>query len=337
MIAIHRTEIVEADGDGMGPGGTSAPLLTWGTAAVGYALCPIVILETALAGHYDPVVVLMTLAAYLCLLRDRSYFAGLFLGIGFSLKLYPMFIAPMFFLAVRPLKDRALLLTGFFTAPVIATLPVIVADPALVPVYMKYQFVNWYTGYSLRYALEWLFTTMSIPVKAAYYVVTAALGLGTLYYLSKGIFGHPNRFDAAPLVLGMFVLASMGTGLSSLFLSAGADDISEWAMGACGIIVSIALLVAGLSIYIHGNDNVRPSFEWSCPKALIAATISRKSVPFLVSCVLLLVILTSAQFHPWYLAWVLPFAMASGVPQWAWSVLMSFSVLQSNAYPPWEL
>jgi hypothetical protein len=72
-------------------------------------------------------------------------------------------------------------------------------------------------------------------------------------------------------------------------------------------------------------------------RSLLSGTIRKADVPFLISCVLLLVILTSAQFHPWYLSWVLPFALASGVSRWSWTVLLFFASLQSNSYPPWEL
>ncbi len=337
MFAIHRSIKASAESDLKGPLGTVIPSLSWGAAAAAYALCPIIILETALAGHYDPLVVLTTLMAYLCLVRDRPYLTGLFLGLGFALKLYPMFIAPLFFLAFRSWKHRMLVLFGFFSAPVAATLPVLLVDPALVPVYLKYQFVNWYTGYSLRYALEWLFDTLSVPLKAAYYMVTSMLALGTIYYVLKGSFGKPARSDAFPLVISMFILASMGIGLSSLFLSAGAKTPIEWALGGIGIFMTISFLVLGTFIYLHGNDRVRPLFPGISVRRLFIGTVPKVHVPFLVSCILLLVILASAQFHPWYLSWVLPFALASGVPQWGWTVLLFFSTLQSNSYPPWEL
>jgi hypothetical protein len=262
---------------------------------------------------------------------------GLFLGLGFSLKLYPMFIAPLFFLAFKEWKHRTVLFIGFFTVPVVASLPVLLVDPALVPVYLKYQFLNWYTGYSLRYALEWLFGMVSFPLKAAYYIVTAALGLWTVYYILRGLFGRPGRLDAAPLVLSMFVLVAMGVGLSSIFLSAGAGPAWEWALGATGLLLSIVFPAVGLLMFSLGTDRARPFFPGLRIRRLLTNTIDRKDVPFLTSCILLLVILTSAQFHPWYLSWVLPFAFASGVPQWGWTTVMFFSTLQSNSYPPWEL
>jgi len=337
MYAVHKASVRPSESKVWGPFGTSIPFVTWAGAAVAYSLCPIVILETALAGHYDPVVVISTLVAFLCLIKDRPYMTGFFLGLGFALKLYPMFIAPLFFFAFRAWKLRVVLFLGFFTVPVAATLPVLLVDPALVPVYLKYQFVNWYTGYSLRYALEWLFGTLSVPLKEAYYIVTSILGLGTIYYVLRGLLGKPVRSDAAPLVLSMFILASMGVGLSSLFLSAGADSMVDLALGGIGIILTISSTVLGLHIYLHGMDRVRPLLQGMSIGKLLTGTIPKKDVPFLASCILLLVILTSAQFHPWYLSWVLPFALASGVPQWGLTVLLFFSALQSNSYPPWEM
>ncbi|MFW3146243.1 MAG: glycosyltransferase 87 family protein [Thermoplasmatota archaeon] len=323
--------------DDEGPFGIGFPNMTWAGAAFAYALCPIPILETGMAGHFDPVVVLNTVVAFYFLVRERPFMSGAFLGMGFALKLYPLFMVPLFFLAFRKWKERILFVIGFITIPILASLPILLVDPILISRYLRYQFVSWYTGFSIRYGLEWLLDSLSLSTRIAYIVMTALLGAGCLYYYLRGMFGRPRKMDSAPLVVLLFLITTMGIALSTVFYAVDADSVWDWLFGVIGTLISIVIPVLGLYIFMHWHYDGHPLLKGLNIKGLFISRIRKRDVPFYTSLILILLVLTSAQFHPWYLTWILPFAMASGIPYWGWTVLFFFSSLQSNAYPPWEL
>jgi hypothetical protein len=51
---------------------------------------------------------------------------------------------------------------------------------------------------------------------------------------------------------------------------------------------------------------------------------------------LILLLFTSAQFHPWYLLWTAPFVFSSS-PDLFWPFLLISGPLHYNSYPPWEM
>ncbi len=60
-----------------------------------YAWCPLVLKEYANTGHFDPLATVGVLSGLVCLLRGRHLAAGLFLGIGAAVKLYPLVLLPV--------------------------------------------------------------------------------------------------------------------------------------------------------------------------------------------------------------------------------------------------
>ncbi len=337
MFLIHQQSGKKGEGSVMGPFGRKIPGMNWMAASFAYALCPIPILETGLGGHFDPVVVLATLIAFYFFMKDKVLFSGIFLGLGFALKLYPMFLAPIFFLSLGKWKDRITFTIAFFTIPFLASLPVLFVDPGLMTEYLRYQFVNWYTGFSIRYGLEMILDSLNLPEKIGYWLLTLILVGGMVYFILRGMVGKLRRSDTVLPMAMMLVLSSMGLIISSIFYFHGVDGPQETGLAIFGTIFSVTLPVIALYLYLHWMPFGKPSMEGLDLTSIFTKTIKKHNVPFIISCVLLLVILTSAQFHPWYIAWILPFSLASGNPYWSWSTLLLFGSFQANSYPPWEL
>jgi hypothetical protein len=337
MFLVHRNVDRGANREVKGPLGINIPGFEWFAASVAFMLCPLPILEIGIAGHDDPMVVLAVIAAFFFLVRDKPILSGLFLGLGFSLKLYPMFLAPVFFLAFDRWKDRFLFSAGFFAIPILASLPVLLVDPSLMVEYFRYQFVNWYTGFSIRYLLEFVMDGIGAPVKIAYYLLTLTLLGSMVYFLLRGMLGRFKRVDVwVPMVL-MFLLSTMGLGISTIFFTHGVKGTLETILSVLGIGLSILFPTAALYLYLHWTPLGKPSFRGLNFRTIFMKSIDKHNVPFIISCILLMVVLTSAQFHPWYLMWILPFSFTSSNPLWSWSTLLIFASFQINYYSPWEL
>jgi hypothetical protein len=93
-------------------------------AALIYTIFPIGIIGTGLEGHFDSIVALSTLISIYLLFKKNIPSSGLFLGIGFALKIYPAVLLPFFLTTIKSWKKR-IVYTIFFA------LPTIIADGAL--------------------------------------------------------------------------------------------------------------------------------------------------------------------------------------------------------------
>jgi hypothetical protein len=60
------------------------------------------------------------------------------------------------------------------------------------------------------------------------------------------------------------------------------------------------------------------------------------SIPIAITTLLFLLIMTSAQFHPWYLLCILPFIVATN-KEWMWSMLVLFGIIHSLNYAPVDM
>lgn len=337
MLLVHKASGNISPAQKKGPFGIRSPGFSWMTAALAYSLCPIPLIETGLGGHFDPVVVLASVGAFLFLVKRKPAFSGLLLGTGFALKLYPAFLAPVFFLSIERWRDRIKFAGIFFLIPALATLPLLITDPSLVGEYLQYQFVNWYTGFSIRYLLEFLTSALHLPEGSAYYALTAILLAGLIYLLVRGLVGKIKRIDTSFVFSLLLILSFMGAALSSAFFFHGADTSIDTASAIASLLFTALMIGTGVYVFLHWRPAGKPAFGGLSISSMFTRTIDMRWVPILCSSILLLVVLTSAQFHPWYIAWILPFSLASGNTYWSWSTLLLFSSLQYNYYPPWEI
>jgi hypothetical protein len=159
---------------------------------------------------------------------------------------------------------------------------------------------------------------------------------GTIYYLIRGMIGKLRNSDTYPLMILLLVLSIAGLGGSTAFYYYGVKGPADTLFAVIGTLFSILFPVIALYSYLHWAPVRRPTFKGFDIRRIFTMTIRIEHVPMIASCMLLLVVITSAQFHPWYIAWILPFSLTSGTPYWSWSTLLLFTSLQSNYYAPWE-
>ncbi len=334
MLMIHRRY---RDLKVNGTSGSRLPVLTWMGGAIAYATCPIVIIETGIAGHFDVVVVIATLLSFYFLVEKRAFFSGLMLGTGFAMKLYPMFIAPVFFLSLERWKDRVQLFIGFFTIPLISSIPILIRDPGLLLEYLQYQFGDWYVGFSIMSLLEGLLSFLSLDPSHSGSIMTALLAGGILIIIVRGLLGNIDRRDQGIEMFLLLILSIMGISLSSAIIFGGSNDVAWIVFGTFALFVSVGFQISAVYIFIHQRKGSSPLFNGFSIRKMFTSAIDVENVPLISSIILVLLIAASVQFHPWYIAWVLPFSLASGNPRWTWPVLLLLGSVQMNYYPPWEL
>lgn len=311
--------------------------MNWLFAAVGYMLCPIVLLEIGSGGHFDPVVVLCTVLSFLFLIKKRSLISGIALGTGFALKLYPMFIAPIFFLSYTRWRDRLLFTAGFFIPTLLSVIPLLIVDPSLVIEYMDYQFYGWTTGISLRGSLEGMLDTIGLPTDIAYYILTGVLFFSIVFFSIKGFTRKIGRYTTLWIFILLASFSLMGVLLSTAYMKEYEGSSVDTFLGFTGILLSIMASSIGLYLFLSWIPKPFWSPRRVTLKGLFTMNIGIEMVPFLSTCVLMVLILTSAQFHPWYITWILPFLLTSGDSNLTWSLLLILSTFQINGYLPWDI
>ena len=333
MLSIGR--MVGSPPDARLGGRSVLPGVGFTAGALLYALCPIPILEAGLAGHFDPAVVLVTLLSFRALLKGNSLLSGILLGAGMSLKIYPLFIAPIFLLSIKGLAGRGRFLLGACLVPILSSLPVVIVDPGAILGYFEYQTVGWYSGTGLRSMIEYVLSKAGLPVSFGFLIMTSLLLVGGLYIYSRGITGAIRRRDldfvfALSSVFSIYLIHfTFVVILSRTYTAPG------WLLAAVLISIPIAQFFAGLFIYTRWPASRGGKWSWDIRK-LIGARIPMDMVPILSSSILILLLLASAQFHPWYLLWIIPF-LAGCPPFWTWSMLLLFALYQSNVYLPLDV
>jgi hypothetical protein len=298
---------------------------SWQTGAMAYAIWPVALMETGVAGHFDPVVALIVLISYLFLMKERSLLSGILLGAGFALKMFPLFLTPFFLLSLRGSRKRLLFFLGFFIVPVISSIPFLLANPGGLTDYILYQSSGWGSSMSFQFFLD----SIAIPDTVTFVIATLALGSGILLLIYSGMVGIDplNRF----LIAGLIILTIIPAGFFSIILMAGATSRNVL-LGIFPLAISASFSLISFLLLFRRRKVCKRIEVTNWFKAVIPS----ERVVELSALVLILLILTSAQFHPWYLIWIAPLAISSS-PTISWSFLLVSGPLHFNSYPPWDM
>jgi len=319
----------------------SLPTFGLESGAFMYALCPIPLLEVGLAGHFDPSVVLVTLLSFWALTKRNVPTAGLLLGAGLSLKVYPIFIFPVMFLSIRSWADRAKFLLAFLIVPVVSSAPILLVHPEGIIGYFEYQTVSWYSGVGIRSIFEWMLGSLGLPEFIGFFMMSSLLIGGCAYIYLKGALGGLSRrdLDFISFFAAGFAFFLIHYSFIIMISLAARDfggsvwkDISNLTTGIVLIIISYLELSLFVLIYIKWRHE-KTGWGRIGIRKLLSSHIPLERTPLMISAVILLLLLASAQFHPWYLLWIIPFLSLSP-PQWSWSLLLLFSLYQSSVYKP---
>ncbi|MCK5774044.1 MAG: hypothetical protein KAH57_09690 [Thermoplasmata archaeon] len=312
------------------------PEITWKTASVAYLLWPVALLEVGLAGHFDPVVVVLSLIGFGMFLRRRYVLSGVFLGAGMALKIYPLFIVPAVVLAMERWPDRFKHLAALLAVPIIVSIPIMLVDPSLMFDYLFEQTSGWGSAMSVRYLLDAVSALLVISPLLPFITMSLAMLMGGVYLNMRGLRDLIAVPDNLPSLVLAGITSVMMIGYSLIILKSGADGISDWVMGSISLVISLFFLILSFVFFLGFRGERFPAWRVFEVKGILKRHTPVKHLPLIISGVLFLLILTSPQFHPWYLLWVMPFALTAH-PSWSWFLITLFGVLQVNAYPPWEL
>lgn len=296
----------------------------WKMGAFAYALWPVALMETGIAGHFDPVVALAVLVSFLFLVKRNPFVSGIFLGAGFALKIFPIFIAPFFFFSLEGIKKRSFFISGFISIPVISALPFLIGNPSGLTDYLLYQSSGWGSSMSFQFLMD----MTPIPRFLIFILFTSILAIGMLFLIYAGLYNKNNR--SGIFLISLILLSIIPAGYYLLILIAGASGINL-IIGVLPVIITSVLIAISFIpiIRLKNYINKKEIKNW------LKAAIPFDRVAELSALSLILLLLTSAQFHPWYLLWTAPFAFSSA--RLAWSFILVSGPLHFNSYPPWEM
>jgi hypothetical protein len=304
----------------------------WSIGAFAYAVCPLTILEVGLAAHFDPVVVFFSLIAYLLFRSKKSFWSGFFLGICFSLKIYGIVILGILFLGTRRWKERIFLVIGFLLSSLISALPLLLIDPKLLADYFLSQTTDWYTTRGMKLMFEGILSMLGMSDGIASYLTLSVLILTSIMIILTLIrkkFGRRHGLivlaTGLPLV-GMGILSYGGITII------GSDRWDHVLNTFVFSVVLILFLIMMLAIFRKWE----PLSNVKNRKLDLNSMIPSGSIPIAITTLLFLLIMTSAQFHPWYLLWILPFIFATN-KEWMWSMLVLFGIIHSLNYAPVDM
>jgi hypothetical protein len=200
--------------------------------------------------------------------------------------------------------------------------------------YLFYQSSDWGVSLSLRFVLDQVLGPSGLPVSISFYVFTGILLIGSLLILLSG-FGTLRRNRIEKLLLFFTVsLTVLAGGFYTILLLMGQKSIVELLVGGTVILFTSVLIGIGTRVILADDGLEKEDIKTSVQIKDIS--ILKEKVPLICALTLLLLLLTSAQFHPWYLLWVAPFAFLS-TPRISWTFMILSGPLHFLVYPPWDM
>ncbi len=100
-----------------------------------YAMLPFSIIESGFNGHFEPIANLLLLISIWCVLRQRPWLGGVFLGLSAATKVYTAFLLPLLLLVIAERRKKA----EFITAAVLTGYLTFI--PFSVPVWLRGDFL----------------------------------------------------------------------------------------------------------------------------------------------------------------------------------------------------
>lgn len=283
-----------------------------------YAINPISAVTIGISGHYDPWVVMFAVGGLWLMLRERLAGASLLLGIGFALKLYPIVLLPWVLLTERSWSRRVGLSVLFIVPMALSWVPILLQNGNALSFYLDYQ-ASWEPRGGIAYGL---ITILGIDPGSE----VAALAARTVELLFAGVLvamflDWVRRRERAPddhlvdwfrvVTVGFMVLygATIVGGVVEYGLDVGTGTKSTALMVGLGFILLAVMALWWMWIKWLPGDH---AFE-ADDRAIVLAALSVN-----------LLLLSSSQYNPWYLLWLLPLVLL--VRSWrlrdAWNALL---------------
>jgi hypothetical protein len=266
-------------------------------AAFAYAICPLPLVMIGFWGHYEPIVMVFVLLAFIFLFRNNYYLSALALGTAFAFKFFPIVLLPFLAWTAKSWNQRILYFVLFAVPMAISLIPIMLISPDAFYSYLYEQTVNWPAKKSFAYIYETIAGTQTfagIKASLAAFIFFAAL----LFIMFINWVWKEFRFNFWFKIIILFLIIYYGTFTMASFKSYQSDlSLIDPAL----IMVGFALVYFTISIFLFNKFIRYIEFKIGPEEELFVLTIF--SFQFLL--------FASSQYNPWYLLWHLPFLLAT--------------------------
>jgi hypothetical protein len=264
-----------------------------------YAIFPIGVFSVGIAGHYDGVVVLVTMAGLLFHQRGRYYEGLMLIGLGFAFKLYPAVLLPWLVWRERDWNRRIAGLAVFALPMAISWLPVLIINPDALSQYSNWQ-STWLPMKSIAYGIVQMAgwagdSTQAVAagqaVTWAFLLLLVAMFVDWVRRRTRDIDGHMRDWFRVAMVgfAGYYIMVVTGTIIDYRLAAPGLSPV------ATGWLVFVLFTI----VAVYGLHNL--FFRFLEPWPSLA---QRERLYMSMTLSVLLLLLSSAQGNAWYLVWL---------------------------------
>ncbi len=288
--------------------------------AFAYVFCPITFLEVGLSGHYDPVPILLVSASFFLLLKEKPIFSGLFLGLAFAFKLYPIVLVPFYLIWFKSWWQRGSFVAVYPIPMILSIIPILIAYPSGLVEYLTYQTVEWQQWGPITGPLAELLGPSILGLKTSIIVLCVFLFLILLLFYMTAVKKKPYNFWVKLIILTiilmdiLFVLETFKSSLNTITI---------------GLIIICSMVILTFAYF--------PLSSFLDP--YLSTSITPKENLLIQSVLAItLLIFGSAQAHPWYWLWILPFIALIKTKDFKWFFLILLMVMYPGGYlvqPNW--
>jgi len=268
-------------------------------AALLYSIFPIGVFSVGIAGHYDGLVVLVTMSGLLFHQRGRFYEAMFLIGMGFAFKLYPMVLVPWLVWGERN-WNRRIAGIGIFVLPMlISWVPVLVINPDALTQYTSWQ-STWLPMKSISYGVLQLAgwagespeaVAMGQAVTGTFLLLLVVMFLDWVRRRTRDHDGHLRDWTRVILVgfVVYYIMVVTGTIIDYRFAIPGLSHVTT------GWLVFVLLCVVGAMgiryVFLRFLEPWPSLGEHDGLYLSMALSVG-------------LLLLSSTQGNPWYLVWL---------------------------------
>ncbi len=264
-----------------------------------YAVFPVGVFSVGIAGHYDGLVVLVTMLGLLLYQGGRLHGAMLMMGLGFAFKLYPAVLVPWLLWRESGWRRRATGVAAFAAPMALSWVPMLLLNPSALSQYIGWQ-STWLPVKSISYGAVHLagWAGDSAEAVAAGQVVTwafllllVAMFLDWVRRRVRDPDGHVRDWFrvVATGFVGWYVVVIAGSVVDYRVELLGLDHrASGWlvlallaAVGAAGLLYLLRRILTPWPQLEDGERLV----------VVLALSVS-------------MLLLSSSQGNPWYLVWL---------------------------------
>jgi hypothetical protein len=269
-----------------------------------YALNPLNMITIGLSGHYEPVILIFLVSAFIFYFNKKYALSSLSLGVAFALKIFPVVIVPFILYSLKTWKDRIQYTVLFAIPMAISLIPLLIISPEAITSYLNEE-STWKGALSFSYLIEGTLNSGSILVlKITWIMVNSFLAVIFIMFLTV-IFRkdkYQNTIVWYKIIL-LLMLISYGTTFPMAFIYYEVDVIGSNIM--LWIVIPF-IIFAGISYIL---------LQTFLP-AMIPEKLDKTDQLLAISAFAIMLFLFGLpNFAPWYLLWYLPLILMIKAPK----------------------